>query len=87
VTTRSTDAPGHRTVVRVATACFFFSGVAGLLYEVVWTRLLGLTFGHTVYAITTVLAAYMGGLALGSFVIGRRAQPSDRLAALRRGGT
>lgn len=52
-------------------ACFFASGMAGLVYEVVWTRLLGLLFGHTVHAVTTVLAAYMGGLALGSLLLGR----------------
>jgi spermidine synthase len=69
---------GHRGLVAVATACFFFSGTAGLVYEVVWTRLLGLVFGHTVYAITTVLAAYMGGLALGSMLIGRRADGMRR---------
>lgn len=64
-------------VLPVAVACFFLSGVAGLLYEVVWTRLLGVVFGHTVYAITTVLATYMGGLALGAVLLGRRA---DRVA-------
>lgn len=69
---------GHRGLVVVATACFFLSGAAGLVYEVVWTRLLGLVFGHTVYAITTVLAAYMGGLALGSMLIGRRADAMRR---------
>ncbi len=56
--------------------CFLLSGAAGLLYEVVWMRLLGLSFGHTTWAVTTVLAAYMGGLALGSFILGRWA---DRL--------
>ena len=35
--------------------------------------MLGLVFGHTVYAVTTVLAAFMGGLGLGSYVFGRRA--------------
>ena len=69
---------GHRGLVAVATACFFLSGMAGLIYEVVWIRLLGLVFGHTVYAITTVLATYMGGLALGSVVIGRRADRMRR---------
>ena len=69
---------GHRAVVAGAIACFFLSGVAALLYEVVWMRLLGLVFGHTVYAITTVLAAYMGGLALGSVLIGRRADRMRR---------
>jgi spermidine synthase len=50
--------------------CFFLSGATGLVYQVVWLRMLGLVFGHTVYAITTVLAAFMAGLALGSFVFG-----------------
>ena len=43
------------------------------MYEVVWLRMLGLVFGHTVYAITTVLTSFMGGLGLGSYVFGRRA--------------
>ncbi len=53
--------------------CFFLSGATGLVYQVLWLRMLGLVFGHTVYAITTVLAAFMAGLALGSFVFARRA--------------
>jgi spermidine synthase len=51
--------------------CFFLSGATGLIYQVVWLRMLGLVFGHTVYAITTVLAAFMAGLAIGSFVFAR----------------
>jgi spermidine synthase len=51
--------------------CFFFSGAAGLVYEVIWMRMLGLIFGHTVFAITTVLAAFMAGLALGAYLFGR----------------
>ncbi len=51
--------------------CFFFSGALGLIYEVLWTRLLGLVFGHTVFAITTVLTAFMAGLGLGSYLFGR----------------
>ena len=53
--------------------CFFLSGATALVYEVVWLRMLGLVFGHTVYAITTVLAAFMAGLGLGSVLFGRRA--------------
>ncbi len=51
--------------------CFFFSGASGLLFEVLWTRELGLVFGSTTLAISTVLAVYMGGLALGSLIGGR----------------
>jgi spermidine synthase len=51
---------------------FLASGAAGLVYEVVWTRQLSLVFGVTTYAVATVLATFMGGLALGSYLIGRR---------------
>ena len=49
------------------------SGAAGLIYQVTWVRLLGLSFGVTVFAISTVLAAFMAGLALGSVWGGRQA--------------
>lgn len=51
--------------------CFFFSGAAGLIYQVAWGKALGLVFGHTVYAIATVLAVFMAGLAAGSAYFGR----------------
>jgi spermidine synthase len=47
------------------------SGAAALVYEVAWTRMLTLQLGHTVAAASTVLAAFMGGLALGAWLIGR----------------
>jgi len=50
---------------------FFLSGVTGLVYEVVWQRMLVLVFGNTTLATTTIIAAFMGGLALGSFYFGR----------------
>jgi spermidine synthase len=46
------------------------SGAAALVYEVAWTRLLTLQLGHTVAAATTVLAAFMGGLAIGAWAAG-----------------
>lgn len=49
----------------------FFSGVCGLIYEVIWMRMFVTVFGSTVYAVSTVLTAYMAGLALGSFYFGR----------------
>lgn len=69
--TRVQSAPSGGTAVVLL--CFFLSGATGLLYEVLWLRVLGLVFGHTVHAITTVLAAFMAGLTLGSFLFGRRA--------------
>lgn len=52
---------------------FFGSGVCALVYQVMWLRLLALVFGVTVYAASTVLAGFMAGLGLGSFVAGRLA--------------
>ena len=50
---------------------FFASGVCGLIYQVLWLRMLALVFGVTVYAASTVLAAFMAGLATGSVLAGR----------------
>jgi spermidine synthase len=62
----------HSTIVIIG-VCFVFSGATGLIYEVLWARMLGLVFGATTLAVSTVLAAFMGGLALGSAVAGRLA--------------
>ena len=62
-----------RGVANVVWGLFFLTGFSGLLYEVLWTRELTVVFGNTVAATSTVLAAYMGGLALGSYVFGRMA--------------
>lgn len=56
----------------------FLSGLAALVYQVLWLRLLSLVFGVTVWAASTVLASFMGGLALGSFGAARVA---DRVRA------
>jgi len=57
--------------------CLFLSGACALIYEIAWTRILSTTFGNTVFASSIVLASFMGGLALGSFLFGKYA---DRLA-------
>ena len=63
-------APGLR---RLLIVCFGASGAAALIYQVAWVRLLTLSLGHTVAAASTVLAAFMGGLALGAWAAGRAA--------------
>lgn len=63
----------------VAYAC---SGLAGLVYEVTWTRILTLHMGHTVAAASAVLAAFMGGLAIGAATGGRAASRLTRRTAL-----
>lgn len=62
--------------LRLLLLLFFGSGASGLIYQVVWMRALALALSVTVYAVATVLCAFMAGLALGAFVAGRLA---DRL--------
>jgi len=62
--------------------CFFLSGAAGLIYEIAWSKSLGLLFGHTVYANATVLAIFMLGLAGGSVWLGIKSEESQRPIAL-----
>lgn len=58
--------------------CFLTSGATALAYEVVWVRMLTLVFGATVLSVGSVLAAYMAGLALGSWHWSRRADRTSR---------
>ena len=57
----------------LALVCFLVSGTTALLYEIVWSRYLGLFLGSTAFAHTVVLAVFMGGLGLGNLLFGRRA--------------
>ncbi|MEM7411793.1 MAG: fused MFS/spermidine synthase [Myxococcota bacterium] len=51
--------------------CFFLSGFSALLYETVWSREFAFVFGTSELAVVAVLAAYMGGLALGAALAAR----------------
>ena len=68
-----TDRTGDSRIWRLLILLFTVSGACGLVYEIVWMRRLSLVFGSTTLAVSTVLAAFMGGLALGSFRFGRYA--------------
>jgi spermidine synthase len=61
---------------------FFLSGAAALIYELLWVRYLSLIFGGSHLAVTTVLAVFMGGLALGSYAIGKKAGNYRKLLRL-----
>ncbi len=61
----------NRLKLTMISTGFILSGAIGLTYEVVWQRRMSLIFGTTLPATTAVLAAFMGGLALGSFIFGR----------------
>ena len=49
---------------------FFCSGLSGLIYQVVWVRVFGNVFGNTVYSTSLVVAVFMLGLGVGSYVTG-----------------
>ena len=63
-----------RAEFRRVTALFVISGAAGLLYQVLFSKALALTFGSTSTATYTVLATYMGGMAVGAWLGGRGAR-------------
>ena len=60
-----------RIPVGVFFALFTVSGFAGLIYESIWSHYLKLFLGHAAYAQTLVLAIFMGGMALGSWLVSR----------------
>jgi len=61
---------------------FFLTGGSALAYETVWTRWLELLLGSSAYAVTAVLAAFMGGLAVGGALFGRWADRTERRLSL-----
>jgi spermidine synthase len=67
---RAALAPASRTVVLLI---FLLSGIAGLIYEVVWARELVLVFGNTTQAISAILTGFFAGMAVGSVLGGRLA--------------
>src|SRR5216117_3151770 len=93
-TSRTTSFHRWRTSRRPCASCmrsrpaltygvlFFLSGATGLIYELLWVRVLYQSFGSTIQSVTTVVAAYMGGLGLGAWWLGRAADRSPRPAAL-----
>ena len=69
-----------------AAACFVLSGAAGLLYEVVWSKQIAYLLGSSLHSVSVVVAAFLGGLALGARVLGgpltRSGDPGRRYAML-----
>ena len=55
-------------------AVFILSGAAGLIYESIWSRYLGLFVGHSAYAQIIVLTIFLGGMSLGAWGAGRRSE-------------
>ncbi len=58
-------------VTMLVVVCFFFSGLTGLIYEILWTRMIVKIIGCAPFAISIVLTVFMGGLGLGSYIASR----------------
>jgi spermidine synthase len=78
-------AAGTQTQFPWLLVLFAGSGSAALIYEIVWFQLLQLVIGSSAVSLGLLLAAYMGGLCLGSILLPRyvsRALPPLRIYAL-----
>jgi spermidine synthase len=76
--TQGLDASGERAPRALILMAFALSGAASLTYEVVWTRSLSVILGSTTYALSSMLATFMLGLAIGGVVGGRYADRTVR---------
>ena len=65
------DSKGSRLLFPALLVCFLLSGATALVYEVLWVRMLILRLGSTSLAISTVVTAFMAGLAFGAWAAGR----------------
>jgi len=63
--------PGPASRRPLLYVCFFASGAAGLILEVVWSKYLSLLLGNSIYGVSTVVAAFLGGLGIGAALGGR----------------
>jgi spermidine synthase len=69
-----------RMQAQFALACGLMvaSGCAALAYQIVWTQQSTLWLGHEAPAVLAVVAAFFGGLALGSLILSSRIQRSSQ---------
>ncbi len=75
---KASFAPSDWLNLAIVCLCFVLSGVAALVYQMAWTRQFALVFGTSELAVAAVLAAYMGGLALGAWLIEKRIRSINR---------
>ncbi len=82
----SRPAAGTASVPAWAALCFVSSGAAGLLYELAWSKQISYLLGSSLHSVAVVVAAFLGGLALGARLLGgslaRTGDPARRYAAL-----
>lgn len=61
----------HNGIRTFVLACFILSGISGLIYEILWTRMLVEIIGSAPFSVSIILTVFMGGLGLGSYLAGR----------------
>ncbi|MBW8001614.1 MAG: tetratricopeptide repeat protein [Planctomycetes bacterium] len=59
-------------VMTLILVCFFFSGMTGLIYEILWTRMIVKVIGGAPFAVSIILTVFMAGLGLGSYIASRK---------------
>ena len=68
--------------VRLLFGLFTLSGFTGLIYESIWSHYLKLFLGSAAFAQSFVLAAFMGGLAIGAWIASRWSRRIGNLLAV-----
>lgn len=74
MTTKTPEKSNHdstRKIMFLVVICFFMSGFSGLIYEVLWTRMIVRIIGAAPFAVSIVLTVFMGGLGIGSYIASR----------------
>ena len=64
--------------------CFFLSGLTGLIYEILWTRMIVKVIGSAPFAVSIILTVFMSGLGLGSFLASKTIDRVEELPRLLR---
>jgi len=60
-----------RNIGAIVLVCFFSSGISGLIYQILWTRMIVKVIGCAPYAISIILTVFMGGLGLGAYLVSK----------------
>ncbi|MFA6357498.1 MAG: fused MFS/spermidine synthase [Candidatus Omnitrophota bacterium] len=68
-------------IIRISIIAIFLSGIVAMLYELVWIRLLSLVLGSSTYSFSLMLAAFISGITIGSFLISK-IMPKERFTFL-----
>ena len=68
----SSNQTGAVLGARLLLLAAFVTGASSFIYEIGWVRMLSLALGSTLHAFELMLAAFIGGLALGGFWIRKR---------------